>query len=416
MTLVKTGLLTFVVTAIRIMVGLVINKAIAIYIGPSGLAFVGQFQSFSQLVMAAAQGGISSGVTKYVAEYGRDDERLPILFSTAAKISIYSSIFVGSFVSIYSNFASLHFFKSNEYGYIILIFGITIIFSVINNLLLSILNGLKEIKTWVMINIIQSLYSLMFTTLLISVLGLSGALIAMVTNQAAIFIVVLWMLRNHQIIKTSNFKNNLNKFEAKKLAGFAMMGITSGVAVPVSHLIIRDYIGVNLSWEEAGYWQAIWYISSTYLMVITTSLSIYYLPKLSEITEKALLRKELLNGYKIIIPVVIVMSAFIFLIKDFIIQLLFSEDFIPMRQLFFWQLVGDVIKISSWLIAYLMLAKAMTKTFIVTEILFNLSFVLLAILLLDKFGLVGISYAFAFNYSLYLVVICYLTKNLWMEN
>ena len=46
------------------------------------------------------------------------------------------------------------------------IFGFTIVLFVVNNLLLSILNGLKEIKTWVMINIIQSIYYHIMTLIL----------------------------------------------------------------------------------------------------------------------------------------------------------------------------------------------------------------------------------------------------------
>jgi O-antigen/teichoic acid export membrane protein len=84
-----------------------------------------------------------------------------------------------------------------------------------------------------------------------------------------------------------------------------------------------------------GCWEAIWYISTMYLMVVTTTLSIYYLPKLSELTDKAELRKELKQGYKIIMPIVIAMSIVIFLFKDFVIWLLFTEESAPMKELFY---------------------------------------------------------------------------------
>lgn len=398
MTLVKTSILSFIATAIKMIAGLVINKAVAVYIGPAGLALVGQFQNFSQLVMTAAQGAINSGVTKYAAEYGKDNDRIPILFSTAAKISLFSSVVVGAGIVLLSNYASLHFLKSEDYSYVFVIFGFTIVLFVVNNLLLSILNGLKEIKTWVMINIIQSIYSLIFTTLLIVFLGLDGALIALVTNQSVTLLIVLWMLKKHQVIQLSNFKEAFDKPEAKKLYGFALMAITSAVTVPLSHSIVRNYIGENLGWDDAGYWQAIWYISTMYLMVVTTTLSIYYLPKLSEISDKAELRKELFQGYKIIMPIVIVMSITIFFLKDFIIWLLFTEDFAPMRELFFWQLVGDVIKLSCFLIGYVLIAKAMTKSFIVKEVLVSALFVFLSIYLVGQYGLVGVVYSYVITY------------------
>lgn len=201
MTLIKTSILSFIATAIKILSGLVINKAVAVYIGPVGLALVGQFQNFSQLVMTVAQGAINTGVTKYTAEYGKDDhERIPILFSTASKISLVSSVVVGAVIVLFSQYASLQFLKSEQYTYIFVIFGFTIILFVINNLLLSILNGLTEIKTYITINIIQSLYSLVFTTFLIISLGFDGALIALVANQSVILLIVLWMLRKRKSV------------------------------------------------------------------------------------------------------------------------------------------------------------------------------------------------------------------------
>ena len=218
---------------------LVVNKAIAVYIGPSGLALIGQFQNFSQLVMTVAKGGINNGVTKYTAEYDKDNQRLSILFSTAGKISLYSSLIVGFAIVLLSKYASIHFLKNADYTYIFVIFGLTIVLFVINNLLLSIINGLKEIKTWIIINIIQSIYSLIFTSVLIFFLGLDGALIALVTNQSVILLVVLWIIRKHSIITYENFKDGFDVTEAKKLARFSAMAITSALTIPISHLMIH---------------------------------------------------------------------------------------------------------------------------------------------------------------------------------
>lgn len=415
MTLVKTSILSFIATAIKIMAALVINKGVAVYIGPTGLALIGQFQNFTQLMMTVGQGAINIGVTKYASEYGKDNERIPILLSTASKISLIASVVVGAGVVLFSDFLSLQLLNSKDYGYIFVIFGFTIVLFVLNNLLLSLLNGLKEIKTWAIINIIQSTYSLFFTTLLIVFLGLDGALIALATNQSVVFFIVLWMLRKHEVIKVENFKAVFDKPEAKKLACFAVMAITSAVSGPVSNLIIRNYLGETLSWDEAGYWQAIWYISTMYLMVVTTTFSIYYLPKLSETLDKVELRNELLNGYKIIVPIVMVLSVMIFLLKDFIIWLLFTEKFVPMRELFLWQLVGNVIKIMAWLLSYLMLAKVMMKKFIVTEIGFSITFIILSIFFTNQCGLIGMTYAFAINYLLYFVTVFYLVKDQFLN-
>ena len=410
MTLFKSTILSLLATAIKMLSGFVINKAVAVYIGPAGLALVGQLQNIIQLVMTFASGAIKSGVIKYTAQYGRNSEKIPVLFGTASKISIVCSVVVGLCVIALSNYASVWFLKSNDYAYVFVIFGFTVVLFVLNNLLLSILNGLKEIKTFISINIIQSVYSLIFTTSLIILLGLHGALIALVTNQSLIFFVVIWMLRKHDIIKLSNFLGDFDICEAKRLGGFALMTVTSAAMAPVSQIIVRKHLVESLGWEQAGYWQSINYISNMYLMVATTVLGIYYLPKLSELTDKAALRKELVHGYIVIVPIVIASSLAIFLLKDVIILLLFTKDFEPMAELFLWQLIGGVLKMASWLLSYLLLAKAMVTSFIWTEIVFTLTFIALVFYLVSNYGIVGVTYAFAANYLLYGMVIFFVVK------
>ncbi|MEL0609345.1 O-antigen translocase [Vibrio echinoideorum] len=410
MNLAKTSLLTFISTTIRILSGLVINKAISIFIGPSGLAAIGQFQNALGIIQTVAKGGINTGVTKYTAEYHDDPNVRSSLWSTSLKLTFLCSIPLSFILVFGASYFSEYVFKTSEYNYVFVAFGFTLTLFSVNQLLLSILNGLKEIRTFISINIIQSIYSLILTTILIVFFQLDGALIAMVTNQSVIFLIVLWKLRKHQTIIIDNFKKKFDRNESKKLLNYSLMTLVSAFTVPVSLMIVREYIGETLSWDAAGYWQAMTYISSMYLMVVTTALSTYYLPRLSEITEKFELRKELKQGYMILIPIVVVLALVLYVLKDFIIWALFTDDFQAMRDLFKWQLIGDLFKITAWLIAYLMLAKAMTKIFIITEILFSLSFVFLSLFAVDNFGLIGVTYAYAFNYLLYLMAMVILMK------
>lgn len=413
MNLLKTSFLTVISTGMKILSGLVINKAISIFIGPSGLALIGQVQNAIQMMMVGALGGINSGVTKYTAEYGEQPDKLPALWSSAAKIVLFCSLIVGSLSIVFSNSISIHILKSQEYGYIFVLIGFTLVLFALNQLILAILNGIKEIKLFITINIIQSIYGLIFTTLLIFFFHLDGALIALSTNQSIVFLVLLFKLKKTKLT-LEDFKQKFSISEGRKLSSYSMMTITTACTVPLSLMYIRDYIGDNLSLESAGYWQAMWYISSTYLMVITTALSTYYLPKLSELKEKKKIREELITGYKTVVPIVLFLSFSMYCMKGFIVNILFTEDFYPMLILFKWQLIGDVIKIISWLVSYLMIAKKMTRKFISTEILFSLIFVTLTVYFVDIYGLVGVTYAYATNYLLYLVVVFFMTKKVYI--
>ncbi|EMM5120251.1 O-antigen translocase [Providencia stuartii] len=410
MTLIKTSLLSLIATFFKMLSGLVINKAVSVYIGPAGLAIIGQFQNFSQLVLIAAQGAINSGIVKYTAEYGKESEKLPLLFSTGTRISLAASIAVGTILITFSHFFSLKILDTIQYQFVFILFGFTIILFVLNGLLLSIINGLKEIRSYIKINIIQSLYSLVFTSLLIYFWGLKGALVALATNQSVIFFITLFMLRKHKIIKWKNFISSFDKKISRNLFSYSAMTITSAIMVPTSQFIIRDYIGTTQGLDQAGYWQGVWYISTTYLMIVTTALSTYYLPRLSEITSRQELKKEILQGYKILLPIAIIGGLIIYMLRDFIIYSLFSDSFTPMSPLFAWQIIGDILKIASWLLSYIMISKAMTKEFIASEIIFSLTLIFFSFLFINNSGTIGATYAYALNYLFYFIAVSIFLK------
>ncbi len=409
MTLIKTSVLTAISTVITVISAFVVNKVLAVYVGPSGLALVGQLKDFVTMITTFSNGAISQGIVKYTAEYETIEEKQKV-FSTSIIISLVCSTIISILLFIFNEYLSVRILKDIQYGSVFIVFGLTIFLFALNAILMSILNGQKEIKKYVLANIANSLVALFVTSILIFQLNIIGALYALVINQSVVFFITLLFIIKNSWFKIIYFRQGIDKETLVKLAKFSLMAITSAICVPISHIIIRNYIGENLGWDSAGYWQGIWYISSIYLMLITTSLSVYYLPKLSSIKDKIELKKEILNGYKIIIPIVVVFAFMIFLIKEYVIIIAFDEKFMPMLELFKWQLIGDVIKIAAWLLSYLMLAKAMTKSFIFTEIIFSTTFVILSIVMVNYFGLIGMTYSFVLNYILYLLTIYLIVK------
>ena len=76
-----------------------------------------------------------------------------------------------------------------------------------------------------------------------------------------------------------------------------------------------------------------------------------------------------------------------------------------MESLFAWQMVGDTLKIGSWILSYLMLSKAMMKLFIASEIIFAGIFYVLTVIFTKMIGLEGVALAHAINYLIYWVFV-----------
>ncbi len=411
MDLIKTSILTSLSTAVKIASAFVINKVIALYIGPSGLALTGQFVNFVSIVLGFSNGGTNSGIVKYVAEYREDPEKRAKILSTSLAMSLLCSLVLTIFILAFHRSLALHLLKGTEYTSIFIIFGITLVIFSINSSLVSILNGYKEIRKFVALNITASIIGLIITSILVCLFKLYGSLLAIVVSQTLIFFVTIFFITRSEWFKLSNFTKGFDRASLLNLSKFSLMALVSTATVPTAQIIIRNYITEHISIDAAGYWQGVWKISEVYLLVVTTSLSVYYLPRLSELLGKEELRKEIFSGYKILLPVVLALAIMIYLFRELIVIILFTREFMPMADLFTFQLTGDVLKIASWLLSFLMVAKAMTKLYVITELCFISSFVIFSILFLNRFGLVGVTYAYALNYLLYLITMIYFFRD-----
>ncbi len=398
--MVRVSSLTAVSTLVKMLTGFVSIKVLATIIGPAGIALIGQLGNFTTMALNFASGGINTGVTRGIAANRENTSSLYDHISTALRITVLFSLLSGFLIILLSSFLSRRILGSDEFRTVFLIFGCTLTLYSLNNLLLAILNGFKEFRKYVVVNIVTSITGMAFSIILVLIWNVKGALISYVTYQSVILIVTIFMVRKSDWFQPRFFKNGLNAGITRELLGFSAMTFVSAIVLPVAQLIVRSYLTGHLSLESAGIWEGMNRISAIYLMVVTMSLSVYYLPKLAETKSDKELRAEIFRVMKFFIPVMAIAVIIIFLLRDVIILLLFTADFSEMRGLFGYQLTGDLFKMATWIIAYQIWAKGMTGLFITTEIIFNTTLVLISIALIRQFSLAGATMAYLVNYIL----------------
>jgi len=405
MNLFRTSVLNGVAVLIKTITMFVLNKILAVYLGPTGYAAIGQFQNFIQIVTTFAGSAINTAVVKYTAEYHEDETKQRAVWKTAGSIVFLFSLLFAILILFFQKQLALYIFQSLKYQTIFIWFAIFLIFFNFNTLFLAILNGKKEILKLVLANIAGSLFALVITGVLAIKLQLYGALIALSIYQSIAFIVTLILCHRADWFEFSSLLGKIDLGITKKFASFILMALVSAICVPLSQMLIRAYLTQEFSLAYAGYWEAMIRLSTVYLLLVTTTLGVYYLPRLSELNAIHEIKKEVYLGYKFIFPLAVVGGICVFILRDWIINLLFSPSFAPMQDLFLWQMMGDALKIGSWILAYLMLSKAMTKLYICTEIIFTVSIIALTYICTQVFGFEGVSIAHLINYGLYWIVI-----------
>ncbi|GGB60507.1 LPS biosynthesis protein [Shewanella inventionis] len=401
--LLKVTAMTSMLTLLRMVMGFVIAKFIAVYTGPSGLAMLGQIQSMVVSLNGLINAPAGSGVVRYTSENYRDGYQAcaPWWRASIQWILIVSAIVI-PIGFVFSEYLSNQLFQDPSFNWLIVITVCLLPLAALGTICNSVINGQQQYRRYVSLGMVSVVVSSCLMVLLIITANIEGALFATAIQSGLIGLIMLLLNFKQPWFKFQYWWGKTDLITRKSIGGYMLMAITSALTVPVSLILVRNMVIDQLGWEAAGYWQAVWRISDVYITVITMALSTYYLPKLSSLVGVECILKEVRKTVSVIIPIVIVLSLIVYFLRDFAIAILFTEEFSAARDLFAIQLTANVIKITGWLYAYPMLSRGATKWYISSEIFFSISIVLLSYLFITGFGLKGIVFASLLNNSIYL--------------
>jgi polysaccharide transporter, PST family len=402
MNIVRAGFYSALATGARLLAALVVIKLVAWFAGPEGVGKLGQFTSLMSLLAVLAGGGISAGIVKYVAEYRHDPQRLARLLAAALWYALCASILMGCLALLFSRQLAQWLLDDPRYAGLIRVLAVAQLGIALVNYILAVINGFMDVRRLALIQVLGSLLSIVMVIWLARWLHLYGALLALIVSQLLWLAVGLPAWWRSPYFQRSMLRLRFDREMTLRLAAFSVMTLTAALVSPLVNIAVRDHLALQLGWEQVGYWQAVSKVSDAYLLFLTAAINIYYLPKLAAIRERAALVAELRNAYRYILPVVVVLAAAVYVLREWVTRLLFSADFAPANALYGPQLAGDVVKIASFILSYVMLAKAMTRLFVISECVFAASYLALVYVFTAHFGLVGAMYAFAANYLAYL--------------
>jgi len=404
--LVKVASLQTVSLLTKIIAGILTSKAIAIFIGAEGLALIGNLRNFVSSFQTISILGFYNGAVKYFAEFKDNTVRLSKALSSVFYLGFIATILVSFFC--YFNAQSINdiiFPTYNNYPYVIKIFAIVLPFYALNMFSFSIMNGFSNYKMLIVINIIGQILVVAITLLLIYQNKIQGALISVAISESLICLITLVAIINRRSLVGLISVKQISFSFLKKMSSYTMMALFSAIILPLVLLAIRNYIIDNIGYKDAGFWEAMTRISKYYLMLVSSLMALYILPRFSEINGIKEFRKEVFSFYKTVMPIFGLGLILIYFLKPYIVLGVFSNEFQPVEDLFFWQLLGDFVKVLSLVIAYQFLAKKMFWHYIVTEAFLVTILYLTSIYFIDLYGVKGAVMAHFVSYLLYYGVV-----------
>lgn len=388
----------------KVLVGIILLKMIAYYLGTAGLGALGNFMSLATIVSMLAGGGVTNGIIKYVAEYKIAPRKLLEFVNSSALYSGGASLLILLAGIAFSGTISLVIFGSEELRWLIILAAIVQLCCAFANLVIGIAGGLGEAGAVARIQIIGNIVGLPVAYLLLRLFNVTGGALGILAILGAqLFPAYAFFCRSR--FKGVSFRWEINWLHIKGLSLYSAMIATSVVAFPVVEIIIRDRLIEYSGYHAAGIWQGAVKLSSAYLNFFGIFLAYYFIPLISSEKNRENVARYAYRALAIVAMLFSVGAIALYAGRNVFIPLLLSGNFADLRDLIAFQLIGDFFKALAYVFGYIAVAKASVKLYIGAEVLQSVGFWGLTIILGRYFSpLECVFFAYLINYFIYFIV------------
>jgi len=404
MSLRKAASMGAVQSMVSMVSGFASVKITSVFLGPAGIGVLSQLQYFMAMAQNGLMSGLNTGVVRRTAECGGDEDRRALVVSTVLRLLLCLGLPVALLIAVFSQALATELLHEPTLQAPLLLFSGTYMLALLAALVASTANGAKDYRTTATINIATVLGSLGLYALLCPTFGLAGGLVGAALVPLVTLGVAWFTARRRPWWPRRPFAAGFSGSEARLALAFVPMAAVGAISQPLVQILIRQELALHHGMATVGMLQGVMRISEMYLNIATTVLAMYYLPRFSELRAAGPLWKELRRALLIIVPAIGGVSLLIYLLRDVIIQIVLTREFLPMRELFGWQMTGNVFKIVAWLLGTLLVAKGHPLWLAGFELATSLLWWWLGVTAVDDAGAQGAARAYALTYMAYSAV------------
>lgn len=389
--------------AARLLSTLVIIKLIAVYVGPEGLARLGFFMSLASIVAVFAGGGIANGVIKFVAEYRGSPVRVVRFLGCAVLYGGVFSLAVLGLSLIFVRPLAGMVFGEPGFWWMMPIFGLAQLLAFIGVMTVSTANGLGRQDIFAGITLSAYLGAIAMAYPLISRLGMEGGALALAMVTASVGCVSLVVIARSGILRVLRPRYRRETFA--KFFRFSLMMVSAAAFFPITEILIRAQIIAELGLEVAGFWQGLIRLSGAYIGFFSVFLATTFMPRLSGTEDMYGCRRLVLQQLPLVGGAFAVCAVGIYLLREQVVLFVFSTVFLPLADVILWQLLGDLFRVCSYVIGFLLVAKTAARLYICAEFLQFGMYLAVSLLIIAQGGqLAEIAQGYALSYGIYLAV------------
>lgn len=397
-------------TITRMMLSFLSIKITAIYLGPAGLALVGQFGNFFTLAQGAVGSAISTGVMNLTAQQADNRPAQAGVWGAAMHMTLLIGGLMAAAVALLAVPLADWLLKDSAYWPAIVLGAASIPVAMAGSTMTGAINGIKRIDLLGVIGIAAALVGALIYIPLCYGWGVRGGLTAYALSTCCTLVMCLLVAWRAPALALREFRPRWERGIARQLVAFFPMLLVHAVAEPIAPLLMRDALVVQLGATSAGYFQAALRLSDMYMLVLTTAVTMYLMPHLASIKDERAFGRELASTVLKVSGLTALGAVVVYLLRDLVIAIVFTREFFPVGNLLDFLFLGNVFKMASWPLRMALVIKLRAKWYILVEIAVALLQIALTHLWLPTLGVRGATAAYAAAYGFSLLVLLYSNK------
>ncbi|MDH5546804.1 MAG: O-antigen translocase [Gammaproteobacteria bacterium] len=359
-------------SVVNIAMGMIRTKVLAILLGPTGVGLVGLLTAVMSTAIAVASMGIGVSGARKIAEANSSENHMEL--ALARKTIFWSALFLatvgGLVIWFLADVLAIFVLGDSKYSWEISWLALGVAFSVGSASQGAMLQGMRRVGDIAKVSVYSSTLNALIGSTLLWFYRNDGLVAFIVLAPLLNFI--LGHLFVARLPRYRQYKIKLIDLYVEHKAlmklGFAFMA--AGLINTLVQLWIRVEVERGLGVEALGYYQAAWMISMQYVGFVLAAMVADYYPRLSGVITNKSTATKVVNEQT---EVALLLSAPIFIammgLAPWAISILYSSTFMPAVDVLRWQILGDVLKVASWPLGFVLLAAGDGKSFFWTEAL-----------------------------------------------
>jgi PST family polysaccharide transporter len=383
--------------------GIIRTKAMALLLGPTGVGLLGDYNAISDLVRTFAGMGVNTSGVRQIAEAAGtgDTQHLARTVIALRRVAIWSGALGGLLLVIFCRPISQIVFKDYSHAGPLAVLALAVFFGDISAGQGALVQGMRRIADLAKISVLGAFYGTIFSIPIVYFYREKGVVPSLVC-VAGMGILTSWWYARKVKVEPLPMKTAEVVQEARLLLRMGVVFMSSTLMTMGVGCLIRILITRKFGIDAAGLYQSAWALGGLYIGFVLQAMGADFYPRLTAAAKdhpecNRLVNEQAEIGLLLAGPGVLGTLTF----APLVINLFYTAQFGGSVETFRWICLGMVLRVASWPMGFILLAKGERKLFFWSELLSNLVYLGLVFGGLKAFGLEGAGMAFFGLYVFY---------------